>query len=58
MDLINEPDFYAIDFTETHQVYMLFFTGSSDYFPGIWIGNDDINDIDSMPIYIFDLSSV
>lgn len=57
LDLINEPDFYAVDFTETQQVYTLFFTGSSDYFPGIWIGHDDINDIDSMPVYMFDLSS-
>ena len=57
LDLINEPDFYAVDFTETQQVYTLFFTGSSDYFPGMWIGTDDINDIDSMPVYIFDLSS-
>ena len=57
LDLINEPDFYAVDFTEIQQVYTLFFTGSSDYFPGIWIGNDDINDIDSMPVYIFDLLS-
>lgn len=52
LDLIDEADFYGVNFTNNQQVYMLFFIGSSDYFPGIWIGNDDIEHLDSMPIYL------
>lgn len=56
MELIDDPDYYGCNFTGDKKVYMLFFRGSSDYFPAIWIGNDDINKIDQMPIYILDLS--
>lgn len=56
-DLIDDTDYYGVDCSGSQQLYMLFFTGSSDYFPAIWIGNDDVNHIDYMPIYIVDLSS-
>lgn len=56
IDYIDEADYYGCDFRETQKTIMLFFTGSSDYFPGIWIGNDSLELIDQMPIYIFDLS--
>lgn len=57
LDLINELDFYGVDFTGEQQVHSLFFTGSSDYFPAIWLGESNINEIDQMPVYILDLSS-
>jgi hypothetical protein len=54
MDLINEKDYYGIDFTK-NPVYMLFFTGSSNYFPGI-LPIENIP-LDQCPIYIFDIAS-
>lgn len=56
MELIDEEDYYDVDFSKDKQVYMLFFTGASNYFPGIWIGDSDPELIDQMPIYQFDLS--
>ena len=32
-------------------------TGCSDYFPAIWIGKDNEEQIDQMPVYIIDLSN-
>lgn len=58
LDLIDESDYYGVDFSNEKKVYMLFFTGSSDYFPGIWLGNFNIEFLDSIPIYIFDLSDL
>ena len=41
-DLGDDYDFnYYIDFTGKNRVTMLFFTGDSTYFTGIWIGDDD-----------------
>ena len=58
MHLIGENDYYGCDFTGRQQMIMLFFTGSSDYFPGIWVGNDNYkNNLDEYPIYVLDLSS-
>lgn len=57
LDLIDEDDYHGANFTNNKKVYMLFYTGSLNYFPGIWIGNDNIDFLDSMPIYIFDLSA-
>lgn len=57
LDIIDEDDFYGVNFTGKQKVYILFFTGSSDYFPAIWIGENDENKLDEMPIYILDLSS-
>lgn len=56
LNLIDEDDYYGVNFTNNKKVYMLFYTGSTDYFSGIWIGNDNIDFLDSMSIYIFDLS--
>ena len=55
MDMIDEPDYYGYDFTGDKSVYMLFFTGQSNYFPGIHVKKGD--KIDQSPIYIFDLQS-
>ncbi len=57
LELINDADYYGVNCTGDQQLYMLFFTGSSDYFPGVWIGNDDIDNIDQMPVYILDFSN-
>lgn len=58
MDMVDEEDYYGCDFTGKRQVIELFFTGSSDYFPGFFIGKDNYEDnLDQYPIYIFDLSS-
>lgn len=57
MDLIDESNYYGVNFLDEKKVYRLFFTGSSYYFPGIWIGNFNIEFLDSLPIYIFDLSN-
>ena len=57
LDVIDEEDFYGLNFTEKQKVYSLFFTGSNDYFPAMWIGEDDEEKLDEMPIYILDLSS-
>lgn len=60
-DIINEPDFYGTNCSGSQQIYMLFFTGSSDYFPAVWINNQNDNDDkqkwDEMPVYILDFSS-
>jgi hypothetical protein len=60
MDIVME--FYGeheecdeLDFTEEQKIIMLFFSGDSSYFPGIWIGNDELELLDCMPIYIIDI---
>lgn len=60
MDIVME--FYGeneecdiLDFTKEQRVIEMFFSGDSSYFPGIWIGNDDIEFLDCMPIYIIDI---
>lgn len=53
MELINEDNYYGYDFTGEKQVYQLFFTGSSNYFPGIYCTGT--NKLDECPIFIFDL---
>lgn len=59
--LIDETDYYGIDFSGKQRVLSLFFTGQSNYFPGIWIGNEkelkNYTNIDEYPVYIFDLSN-
>jgi hypothetical protein len=57
MDLMDDCDFYGVDCSGAQQIYSLFFLGSSDYFPAIWIGNDNMEDIDTMPVYILDFSN-
>ena len=58
MDMVDEDDYYGCDFTGKRQVMELFFTGSSDYFPGFFIGKDNYEDnLDQYPIYVFDLST-
>lgn len=58
MNIIDEDDYYGCDFSGDKKVMMLFFTGQSNYFPGIYIGNRKYkNELDKLPIYIFDLAS-
>jgi hypothetical protein len=56
LEPIDESYYYGVDFSNEKKVYILFFTGSSDYFSGIWLGNYNIEFLDSMPVYLFDLS--
>ena len=56
MDIINENNYYGCDFSGKQQVYRLFHTGASNYFPGICNVNK-IESIDKRPIYIFDIAS-
>jgi len=58
-------DFYGeqeecdmLDFTKEQRLIEMFFSGNSSYFPGIWIGNDDMERLDEMPIYIIDLDDL
>lgn len=55
MNLIDECDYYGLDFRGEKKVYMLFFTGQSNYFPGINVRKGEA--IDESPIYIFDIAS-
>lgn len=57
LDLIDEKNYYGCNFTDEYKMCMLFFCGSSNYFPGIWIGDVDAYDveIDTYPVYILDL---
>jgi hypothetical protein len=52
---LDENDYYGADFFGKQRVCQLFFTGSSDYFPAIWIGENE-NNIDKMHVFILDLS--
>ena len=53
--MVDDPDYYGCDFSGNNKVYMLFFTGTSNFFPAI-VGIDDGVPIDECPIYIFDLA--
>lgn len=58
-DVIDECDYYGCDFTGKHKMCMIWFTGQSNYFPGFWIGDnelDTIDNIDEYPIYIIDIA--
>ena len=58
LELIDDNDYYDCNFTGEKRLIELFFTGSSNYFPGFWVGQDDYaNDLDKYPIYIFDLGT-
>jgi hypothetical protein len=46
---------YGIDYRGKQRMCGLFFTGDSSYYPGIWIGEDDEELLDSMPIYVIDI---
>lgn len=51
-------DYYGHNLTGKHKMIMLFYTGQSNHFPGILIGEHDYeNCLDQLPIYIMDLSS-
>lgn len=59
-DVIDEYDYYGCDFFGKNKVVQLFFTGNSQYFPAIWIGDQDLNKIENLdeyPVYIFDLQN-
>jgi hypothetical protein len=55
-EIINDCNYYGTDCSDSQQLIMLLFCGSSDYFPALWIGNDDISNIETMPIYRLDFS--
>lgn len=58
--IIDEVDedptnFFGFDFTGDYRATMLFFTGSSTYFPGILIGHHEFEmNADKLPIYLMD----
>ncbi len=57
-DLIRDADFFSWDFRGDRRVYMLFFMGSCDHFPAIWIGDyadreDSEALVEQMPILYF-----
>lgn len=59
-DRPDESNYYGWDFTNDKRVLRLFFGGSSNFFCGIPIGNQDITSIDNIDqllIYVFDLPS-
>lgn len=55
MDVIDEKDYYGSDFRGDRKVIMMFYTGQSNFFPGIHCIKDV--SLDECPIYIFDLAS-
>ena len=59
MSKIDESNFYGGDFSGTKSVYPIFFTGSSNYFPAICncTNNKEEEEMDSCPVYIFDIAS-
>lgn len=62
MDLggfINDDpeDYYGCNLTGKFRMYMLFFTGQSNYFPGILVGEQNEDNLDQYPIYIIDIAS-
>lgn len=46
IDLSQHPDCKG-----ERLLYPIFFSGDSAYFAAIWLGNDDIEMLDSMPVY-------
>ncbi len=54
--MIDEENYYGVNFTGDQRVCELFFTSQSNYFPGIWVGQGDLEDIDKYPIYVFDIA--
>ena len=56
MNIIDESDYYGVDFSGNKKVVQIFFCGQSDNFQCIWIGNHAKNILDQLPIYEMDLS--
>lgn len=56
-EMISENNYYGVDFRGDKRVYQMFFLGSSDYFPAIWIGDGSPDDLDKYPCYHLDLST-
>lgn len=56
-EILDDEDELGIDFSGKQKIYKIFFTGSSDFFPAIWIGEDDINNLEKYPVYMIDCSS-
>lgn len=52
--LIDSEDELGVNFTGDKKVIQFFFLGTSSHFPCIWIGNDDEEKIDEMPVYHLD----
>lgn len=56
-EIMDNPDFYSVNFSEDKQVFQLFFLGADNYFPAIWIGNKDTKNMDKYPVYLFNLNA-
>ncbi len=57
-DIMDESNHFGVDFSGEQSIIYLFHTGSSEYFPGIWIGCKNCSKkIDEMPIYVIDVTS-
>lgn len=52
MEVRDCSNYVGCDFSGQQKVVELFFIGDCVHFPAIWLGNNDENDIDSMPVYV------
>lgn len=53
-DLIEDNNYYGVDFSGENTVYQLFFTGQSNYGPIICFPKNIKANMDECPVYIFD----
>ena len=53
----DDSNFYGTDLSGKNAVYPIFFSGSSNYFAAIWVKDEDTENIEKYPVYIFDLPS-
>lgn len=56
LSIIDEDD-YGVDFSDDKRMLRIFFTGDSGYFVGIWLGNDDKEKLDKLPLYLIDMEN-
>ena len=52
----NPKDFFGCDFSGDRNVFQIFFTGASDYFPAIHRKKGE--KLDEQPVYIFDVADL
>ena len=56
-EIVSDEDEYGCNFKGTQRILQLFFEGSDDTKPCIWIGNRDYSEnLDKYPIYVLELS--
>jgi len=53
LEKMDKKESGLCDFSNENITYDIFFTGDSTHFPGIWIGNNDLEKLDEYPVYIF-----